>query len=252
MSPRVEIVGLAGLPEVREGDDVGELIAEASRLGGTPLEAGDIVVVTQKIVSKAEGAVHDLAAIEPSALAVSYASDHGADARAIELALSESRRVVRMDRGVLITETRHGFVCANSGVDRSNLPGAGEQAATLPVDPDASAARIRARLEREVEGPLAVIVSDTFGRPWREGATDVAIGVSGMAPLTDYRGRDDDHGHRLTTTVIATCDEVAAAAELVMGKMSRVPVAVVRGVPFEPSPGGAEALARRAEHDLFR
>jgi coenzyme F420-0:L-glutamate ligase/coenzyme F420-1:gamma-L-glutamate ligase len=237
----IRIVGLAGLPEVSAGDDLAALIRAAG-----PVDSDTIVVIAQKIVSKAEGAIVDLRSIAPSELAANWAARYGKDARLIELVLRESRRIVRMDRGVLIAETRHGFITANAGVDQSNVPGE-HFATTLPVDPDASAARIRAAL-----GCGAVIVSDTFGRPWREGLVNVAIGVSGLEPLSDLRGATDWSGRRLQITTLATADELAAAAGLVMPKTAGVPVALITGFEWTRGEGSARKLLRSPETDLFR
>lgn len=225
----IRIVGLAGLPEVRPGDDLAALI----RAAGTELDAETIVVVAQKIVSKAEGAIVDLRSITPSELATNWAARYGKDSRLIELVLRESRRIVKMDRGVIISETRHGFVTANAGVDESNVPG-DHFATTLPIDPDASARRIRESL-----GCAAVIVSDTFGRPWRVGLVNVAIGVSGLDPLLDLRGSPDRSGRRLQSTTLAVADELAAAAGLVMCKKGGIPVAFI--TDFAPKRGEISA-----------
>jgi coenzyme F420-0:L-glutamate ligase / coenzyme F420-1:gamma-L-glutamate ligase len=244
----LEIIPVEGIPEVRPGDDLPDLIARAT---GEDLRAGDIVVVTHKIVSKAEGRLVDLRAVEPSALAKGFAARYGRDPRQIEVVLRESRRVVRMDRGLIIAETHHGFVCANAGVDASNVPG-DDVVCLLPVDPDASAARLREALTVRTGSDLAVIVSDSFGRPWREGITNVAIGVAGMEPLTDYRGQRDPYGYPLEASILAGADELAAAAELVMGKTEGIPAAIVRNYPYKPGPGTARDLLMAPEKDLFR
>jgi coenzyme F420-0:L-glutamate ligase/coenzyme F420-1:gamma-L-glutamate ligase len=244
----LEVLPVEGLPEVRPGDDVAGLVAEAA---GKDLRAGDVVVVTHKVVSKAEGRLVDLRAVEPSALAKGFAASSGKDPRQIEVVLRESRRIVRMDRGLIISETHHGFVCANAGVDASNVPGE-DVVCLLPMDPDASAARLRETLAARSGSDLAVIVSDSFGRAWREGITNVAIGVAGMQPLADYRGKTDPHGFPLVASVLATADELAAAAELVMGKTAGIPVAIVRGYPYERAAGTGRALIMPPERDLFR
>jgi coenzyme F420-0:L-glutamate ligase/coenzyme F420-1:gamma-L-glutamate ligase len=239
---RIEILGVRGLPEVRESDDLAALIR--ARVDGSLDET--VVVVAQKIVSKAEGAVADLNSIEPSPFAAEWAARWNKDARLMELILRESRRIVRMERGLIIAETRHGLVTANAGVDQSNVPG--DNCATiLPRDPDESARRLR-----EALGCGAVIISDTFGRPWREGLVNVAIGVSGLQALEDYRGRSDRSGRALQSTVIAIADELAAAAGLVMRKEEGVPVALVKGFEWKRSDGSAAALIRAPEKDLFR
>jgi coenzyme F420-0:L-glutamate ligase/coenzyme F420-1:gamma-L-glutamate ligase len=246
----LRVFAVEGIPEVREGDDLGALIAGAMRAQGTPPETGDVLVVTQKVVSKAEGRVIDLAAVEPSAFARQIAEAWEKDPRQVEVVLRESRRIVRMDRGVLICETRHGLVCANAGVDASNA--AAGTVVLLPEDPDASARAIRERVRSLTGADVAVIVSDTFGRPWRNGLVNFAIGVAGMAPLKDYSGQTDPAGYELRVTQMCWPDELAAAAELVMGKLDRVPAAVVRGLRWRPGAGSARELVREPEKDLFR
>jgi coenzyme F420-0:L-glutamate ligase/coenzyme F420-1:gamma-L-glutamate ligase len=238
---RLEIAALSNLPEVRPGDDLATLIRPAA-----DIDQSVIVAVAQKIVSKSEGAIIDLRTIQPSALARSWAAQWNKDARLIELILAQSRRIVKMDRGVIIAETQHGFVCANAGVDQSNVPG-DDFATVLPVDPDASASRLRANL-----GCGAVIITDTFGRPWREGLVDVAIGVAGLDALDDHRGRADRDGRKLVSTIIAVADQLAAAAGLVMRKDAGCPVALIRGFEWQVADGSARALLRKPEQDLFR
>ncbi|HEV8253659.1 MAG TPA: coenzyme F420-0:L-glutamate ligase [Vicinamibacteria bacterium] len=250
MTAELRIVGVPGVPEVVPGDDLAALLVYAIRRADIPVEAGDVVVVTQKVVSKAEGRLVRLADIEPSASTVRWAEEADRDARLVELALREAVRVVRMEAGVLVTETAHGLICANSGVDASNV--AAGFATLLPVDPDASARRIGAALAAAFGRPVAVVVSDTFGRPWREGQTNVAVGVAGLRPLVDHRGTVDPFGHRLQSTVIALADELAAAAELVMGKTAGIPAAIIKGAPYEAGDGSARELQRPREHDLFR
>ena len=242
----MRVLPVEGIPEIRPGDDLAALVAEAA-----DVRADDIVVVTHKIVSKAEGRLVDLRTVEPSALAKAFAARHGKDPRQIEVVLRESRRIVRMDRGLIISETHHGFVCANAGVDASNVPG-DEVVCLLPVDPDASSARLRERLAQRAGSDLAVIVSDSFGRPWRDGITNVAIGVAGLRSLVDYRGETDPHGFPLEASVLAVADELAAAAELVMGKTAGIPIAIVRGYPYERAAGTGRALIMPPERDLFR
>jgi coenzyme F420-0:L-glutamate ligase/coenzyme F420-1:gamma-L-glutamate ligase len=243
------VIGLATLPEVGEGTDLPAMLAEALAREIGPLDAGDVLVVAQKIVSKAEGCAVRLADVEPSPFAEGWSAWHGKDPRKTELILRESRRVVRMDRGVLITETRHGFICANAGVDTSNVRP--ELALTLPRDPDASARRIREGIAGRTGTAVGVIVCDTFGRPWRAGLTNVALGVAGIRVLDDYRGSEDAFGRTLQASVIAVADEIASAAELVMGKTRGVPAALVRGLDVEGDDNGRRLL-RRAEDDLFR
>jgi len=248
--PSIQIIALAGLPEIAAGDDLSRLIAEAVKKQDLRVNDGDLFVVAQKIVSKAEGQIVRLDSIQPSKRAEQWAAQYQKDARVIELVLSEASRIVRMERGVIVAETRHGFVCANAGVDVSNAPD--ETAILLPEDPDRSARALQARLEENFGVRVAVIISDSFGRPWREGLVNVALGVAGIAPLVDYRGTRDAGGRTLQATVIARADELAAAAELVMGKTDRVPVAIVRGVAAGKESGSARDLIRPAAADIFR
>ena len=246
----VTIQGIEGLPEIQPGDDLGQLIADASASLGVTIEDGDVFVVTQKAVSKSEDRFVSLDDVEPSPLATQLAGQWDKDARHVEVVLQESKRIVRMDRGVIICETRHGLVCANAGVDASNVPDG--QLMLLPVDPDASAQRIRATLRASTGADVAVIVSDTFGRPWRAGYTEVAIGVAGMLPIVDYVGQVDTHGRELKVTVICIADELASAAEMVTGKINKVPVAHIRGYAVPRGEGSAKEIVRAAELDLFR
>src|SRR5437763_594258 len=253
MVPRGEIrvipVPLAG--EIRPGDDLVEKLTAALRHQRLKLRTGDILVVKHKIVSKAERQVKPLGSVKPSLGARSWSRRSGIDARVIELALSVSKRIVRKKKGVLITETRQGFICANSGVDVSNVDG-GESAVLLPKDPDRSAAKLRAKLKREFRFDIVVIISDSFGRPWREGLTQVAIGVAGMKSIVDYRGRRDAHGYPLDASYEAVADEVACAAGLVCGKLNQTPFCIVRGFAFKSGRGSARELIRPAKNDLFR
>jgi coenzyme F420-0:L-glutamate ligase/coenzyme F420-1:gamma-L-glutamate ligase len=253
MAPNGEIrvipVPLAG--EILPGDDLAEKLAVALKHQRVKLQSGDIVVVKHKIVSKAEGSLVRLESVKASAAAKAWSRRTGTDASVIELALSESKRVVRKKKGLLITETRHGFICANSGVDVSNVDG-GESAVLLPEDPDRSAAKLRTRLKRNFGENIAVIISDSFGRPWREGLTEVAIGVAGMKSIVDYRGRRDPHGYPLHASYEAVADEVACAAGLVCGKLNRTPICIVRGFVFQSGRGSARELIRPAKNDLFR
>jgi coenzyme F420-0:L-glutamate ligase / coenzyme F420-1:gamma-L-glutamate ligase len=241
---------VAGLPEIRPGDDLAGLVADALERQGPVVEHGDILVVTQKIVSKAEGCLVDLRTIEPSPLARAWSARWDKDARVTELVLRQSARIVRMDRGVIIAETQHGLVCANAGVDRSNV--SPDMATLLPPDPDGSAERLRQGLQARTGRQLGVVVSDTFGRAWREGQTNVAVGVAGVAPLRHFEGLLDPAGYELRVTRLAVADELAAAAELVMGKLDRVPVALVRGARFALGEGSARQLVRPPELDMFR
>jgi coenzyme F420-0:L-glutamate ligase / coenzyme F420-1:gamma-L-glutamate ligase len=247
---KVELIGIAGLPEITAGAPLAALIAAAAEAMDEGLRSSDVLVVTQKIVSKAEGRTVTLAGIVPSAFASRWAESHHLDARLVELVLRESRRIVRMDRGVLIAETHHGLVCANAGVDISNVDG-GETALLLPEDPDSSAERIRSELAGN-GADVAVVVSDTFGRPWRDGLINVAVGAAGLAPLRSYVGARDPFGLPLQATVEAVADELAAAAGLVSSKLSRTPAVIVRGFVFERGRGGARDLLRPPERDLFR
>jgi coenzyme F420-0:L-glutamate ligase / coenzyme F420-1:gamma-L-glutamate ligase len=246
----VTIWPLDGLPEVRPGDDVAALIAAAATGAAAPL-AGDVLIVTHKIVSKAEGRLVDLRTIEPSETARDFAARWGKDARQVEVVLRESARVVRMERGIIIAETRHGLVCANAGVDASNVPGE-DMVCLLPADPDASARHLHAALSRRLGFALPVIISDSFGRPWRNGITNIAIGVAGMEPLADYRGQRDPYGYLMVASVLAVADELAAAGELVMGKIDARPVAIVRGYEYQPGDGSGRHLIMEASRDLFR
>ena len=245
---RVEVLGVEGFPEVRPGDDLNSMISGAV---ARDLRPGDVLVVTHKIVSKAEGRLVDLRTVEPSTFAKGYATRYGKDPRQIEIVLRESRRIVRMDRGIVISETHHGFVCANAGVDASNVPG-GATVCLLPVDPDASAARLREAFAEDPGVEVAVVISDSFGRAWRHGITDVAIGVAGMDPVADYRGRRDPHGYPMEASVLAVADELAAAAELVMGKTDGIPLAIVRGYSYSPASSSARELLMPPERDMFR
>lgn len=247
--PSITITGVTGLPEIESGHDVGALIVGATREASLEVLDRDIFVVAQKIVSKAEGRVVRLDSIEPSPRAREWAEAYDKDPRIVEVVLRESKRIVRMERGVLISETRHGFVCANAGVDASNIEEG--TALLLPEDPDASARKIRSALEAALGVRIAVIVSDTFGRPWREGLVNVALGVSGIAPLIDYRGQKDSHGNALRVTVIAIADELTSAAELVMKKSAGIPVAIIRGFDYEKSEASSRSLIRARELDLF-
>jgi coenzyme F420-0:L-glutamate ligase/coenzyme F420-1:gamma-L-glutamate ligase len=246
----VEILPLLGLPEIRPGDDIAGAIIQSARTHDMRIGEGDVFVIAQKIVSKAEGRIVRLDQVAPSEKARRWAEQWDKDARLVELTLRESRRIVRMERGVLIAETHHGFVCANAGVDVSNAEDG--TAILLPESPDASARALQSRLGEAFACQVGVIVSDTFGRAWREGLVNVALGVAGLNPLLDYRGQQDAGGRPLQATVIAIADELAAAAELVMGKSDRVPVAIIRGVTVNSRSGSGADLIRPAEKDLFR
>ena len=247
----LRVIGLPGIPIVTPGMDLAALIQQASTAAPLPLQAGDILVVTQKVVSKAEGHLIHLRDITPSPLAKNFAQQWGKDPRHVEVVLQQSRRIVKMDRGVLITETHHGLICANAGVDQSNIEGE-EVVAVLPPDPDASARAIRQALRERLGFDMAVIISDTFGRPWRYGLVNIAIGLSGIEAIKDYTGQLDAQGYELRVTALAIADELAAAAELVMNKLDNVPVAIIRGYEYPRGEGSLAQLIRAAERDLFR
>ncbi len=252
---RIEAIAVPGLGEIVPGDDLPALIAEAvaATADVLPLRDDDVLVVTQKIVSKAEGAIVDLTTVKPRPEAVAFAERWDRDARQVEVVLREARRVVRMANGVIITETAHGFICANGGIDASNVgPASGSIVTLLPVDPDASADAIRAAIRARLGVDLPVIVSDSFGRPWRYGITDVAIGVSGLLPLDDLRGQPDADGRVMRSTIRAVADELASAAELALGKTAGRPIALVRGAAFQRGPGRIADTLMPAETDLFR
>ena len=254
----LEILALPGIPEIEPGTDLPALIAErlarlAAEPGFAPLREDDVLVVTQKIVSKAEGAIVDLTTVEPRPEAIAFAQRWNRDARQVEVVLREARRVVRMANGVIITETAHGFVCANGGIDASNVgPASGLIVTLLPVDPDASAGRIRAAVRARLGVDVPVIVSDSFGRPWRWGIVDVAIGVSGIRPLQDLRGEPDADGRIMRSTVRAVVDELASAAELVLGKAAGRPVALIRGAAITRAEAPIRDALIPAAADLFR
>ena len=252
---RLSVIALEGIPEVRPGDDLAAMLIAAVRstAGVMPLAEDDVLVVTQKVVSKAEGAVVDLTAVEPRAEAVAFAERWDRDARQLEVVLREARRIVRMAHGVLITETRHGFICANGGIDASNMgAGSGNVVTLLPADPDASADRIRDAVRAALGIDVPVVISDSFGRPWRWGITDVAIGVSGMMPLDDMRGTPDADGRIMRSTIRATADEIATAAELALGKTGRRPAAIVRGANPTRGEGRIADVLMPREFDLFQ
>ncbi|MFN8585431.1 MAG: coenzyme F420-0:L-glutamate ligase [Dehalococcoidia bacterium] len=248
--PEVRIIGVRGIPMVQAGDDLAKLIREAAQAQETPLEAGDVIVVTQRVVSKAEGRVVPLDDFEPTPFAREWAARTGKDARQIEAVLRESVRVVRQARGVLITETKHGFICANAGVDASNV-GGDDLVSLLPEDPDGSCRILRDAIRERTGLEVAVVMTDTFGRPWREGQTNIAIGLAGMRPLHSYEGVADLDGRELRVTMPCPADEIAAAAGLVMEKLAAIPVAIVRGFPYEAGEGSAREIVRPFERDLF-
>jgi coenzyme F420-0:L-glutamate ligase/coenzyme F420-1:gamma-L-glutamate ligase len=237
--------------EIKPGDSIANHVLASLRKRRLSLQPGDILIVKHKIISKSEGRLIDLSTIRPSPASAAWAKQYNLDARVIELALRESRSVIRRKNGVLITETHHGFLCANSGIDVSNVDG-GRHALLLPEDPDRSAAQLHRELKRRTGVKVPVIITDSFGRPWREGLVDVCIGLAGMKPLRDDRGHRDPHGYKLRASVEAVADELASAAGLVCGKLNRVPACLVRGFRHEPAAGSARDLLRPAVTDLFR
>jgi len=247
---KVEVFPIEGIPEVRQGADIASLILRALSKAGLRVRDRDVIVIKQKIVSKAEGRVVKLDSVKPGDEASRLAQQQGKDPRLVELILGEAVRVVRAGHGVIITETKQGYVCANSGVDRSNVKDG--YATLLPIDADASARRIRRKLCDRSGRDIAVVITDTFGRPWRKGQTDVAVGCSGIQPLLSYRGKKDRYGYELRVTEPAVVDEIAGAAELATGKLTRIPVALVRGAKFARGEKGARSLAIEKEKDLFR
>jgi len=246
----VQLLPLTGLPEICEGDDLARLMVQAARKQRTELRQHDVLVVAQKILSKAEGRVVRLSSVQPSARALQLAAARNKDPRLVEVILQESRRIVR-DDPVLIVETHHGFVCANAGVDHSNVPG-GDVVTLLPRDPDGSARKLASRIHKLTRKRVAVIISDTFGRPWRLGLTNVAIGAAGVPVLRDLRGTRDRHSKPLQATILAVADELAAAAGLVMGKSEGIPAVVIRGYRYRPADQRATSIIRPANEDLFR
>lgn len=251
MARELRVIGLEGLPEITPGMDLAAVITEAARAQGVAFVSGDVLVVTQKIVSKAEGRLVDVHSVTPSVFARQIAANQEKDPRVMEVVLGETRRLVRMDQRVFIAETHHGYVCAHAGVDESNVSGDG-MVALLPADADASARQLRQAIWARTGVELAIIISDTFGRPWREGLVNVAIGVAGLEPIKDYRGLPDTEGRMMKVTALAVADELASAAELVMGKVEKIPVAVIKGYPYTVAEGNAKQLLRKPEKDLFR
>lgn len=251
----IHLLPLPGIPAIEPGDDLGAQLAQAIERSLVGTREGDVLVVCQKVVSKAEGRVVRLDDVEPSPFALSFAAEHEKDPRIVELVLRETRRVVRMERGTMIVETGPGWVCANAGIDQSNAVADGT-VTLLPVDADASAESLRSSLRQHLGADLGVIITDTFGRPWREGQVEFAIGLAGLPPLEDLRGGVDLNGRELGVTLIATADHIASAAGLLMGKADAMPAVLVRGVRFAPGAAPTEengrALIRPAENDLFR
>jgi coenzyme F420-0:L-glutamate ligase/coenzyme F420-1:gamma-L-glutamate ligase len=247
---RLELIGLETIGEVRAGDSVGKLICDACSRQSIPLADDDVVVVAQKIVSKAEGRIVCLDDVRPSKRAIELAKQLDKEPALVEVILSESRGIVKTGGRAMIVETHHGFICANAGVDQSNV---GERrVALLPKDPDSSARQIRSEIQRQAGKRPGVIVSDSFGRTWRLGTVDVAVGIAGIKPVKDERGLKDRYGYQLKAAVAATADEIAAAAELVMGKRDGIPAVVVRGCEIEKEEGSVRELLRPEGEDLFR
>ena len=248
--PEYRVIGVTGIPLVREHDDLATLIFEAAEAQGTELQDGDALIITQRIVSKAEGRVRPLDDFEPSPFARDYARRTEKDPRLVEAVLRESTRIVRQVGSVLITQTRHGLICANAGIDASNVGGQ-DLVSLLPLDPDASCRRIRDAARQRPGVEVAVVMTDTFGRPWREGQTNVAIGVAGLRPMRSYIGLKDMDGRELQVTEICVADELAAAAELMMGKLDAIPAAIVRGFDYDRGEGSSAEIVRPRENDLF-
>jgi len=247
----VRLIPIVFADEIAPGISIADMLLESLRRRRQRLQPGDVLIVKHKIVSKSEGRLVDLATITPSPESIAWAAQYNLDARVIELALRESRSVIRRNNGVLITETQHGFLCANSGIDVSNVDG-GKTALLLPEDPDRSAANLRRALKHKTGVAVPVIITDSFGRPWREGMTEFAIGIAGMKPLRDDRGKRDPHGYKLKASVEAVADELACAAGLVCGKLNRAPACIVRGFSHESGAGGVASLLRPPANDLFR
>jgi coenzyme F420-0:L-glutamate ligase/coenzyme F420-1:gamma-L-glutamate ligase len=251
MQPTIQIIGLRGLPLVQKGDDVAYEIVKAAKEEGIPLANHDVIVIAQKVISKAEGRVVDLKTVTPSAKAETIAKTSSKDPRHVEAILRETAKIIRMKAAHLIMQTRHGFVCANAGVDRSNVE-TEDSVVMLPTDPDRSAREIRRKIKELTGADVGVIISDTFGRAWRIGQVNVAIGVDGLRPIIDYRGSKDMFGYVLSVTQMAVADELASAAELVMKKSDGIPVVVIKGADYVRGPGSARDLIRPEEEDLFR
>ncbi len=247
----LRIIPIPVADEITTGDSLADKLLQSLRQSRLALEPGDILVVKHKIVSKSEGCIVDLATITPSADSITWAKKYNLDARVVELALRESRAIIRQKNGVLITETRHGFICANSGVDVSNVDG-GRHALLLPADPDRSARKLHRELKNRIGLVIPVLITDTFGRPWREGLVDFCIGIAGMKAQRDDRGRRDPHGYTLQASLEAVADELASAAGLVCGKLNRTPACIIRGFPYEAADARARDLLRPAANDLFR
>jgi coenzyme F420-0:L-glutamate ligase/coenzyme F420-1:gamma-L-glutamate ligase len=248
--PEFRVIGITGIPLVQNGDDIAGQMIDAAEAQGTPIEDGDVLAVTQRIVSRSEGRLVPLDSYQPSAFAISYAERMEKDARLVEAVLQESNRIVRQVEGVLITQTKHGFICANAGVDGSNVGGE-DIISLLPVDPDVSCRGIRDAVRERLGIEIAVVMTDTFGRPWREGHTNIAIGIAGFQPMRSYIGLPDMDGKEMRVTTICVADQLAGASELVMGKVDAIPVAIIRGFDYERGEGSSSELVRGREFDLF-
>jgi coenzyme F420-0:L-glutamate ligase / coenzyme F420-1:gamma-L-glutamate ligase len=251
LPPEIHLIPIPLAEDIQPGDSLPEKLTASMQQRKIAFTPGDILVVKHKIVSKAEGRIVDLATIDPSDESIAWAKKYKLNARVIELALRESRAVIRRKNGVLITETQHGFICANSGVDVSNIDG-GRHALLLPADPDRSARKLHRELKKRTKLAIPVLITDTFGRPWREGLVDFCIGIAGMKALRDDRGQKDPHGYTLQASLEAVADELAAAAGLVCGKLNRTPACIIRGFPYEPARGRTHDMLRPAANDLFR
>jgi coenzyme F420-0:L-glutamate ligase/coenzyme F420-1:gamma-L-glutamate ligase len=251
----ISIIPITGIPEIKPGDHLVKIVADAVFEQDISLTNGDIIVLAQKIISKAEGRLVKLSDVSPSPFAVQIASELNKDPRFVEVILGETKRIVKMDRrsdrGMLIVETKHGIICANAGIDASNVSG-GDTVTLLPINPDESAKKLAEGFKEKLGVEVAVIITDTVGRPWRDGLTEIAIGCGGMKPFKDYRGQSDLKGYTLSATLLAVADEIAGAAGLIMGKNDSVPVVMVRGYPYEKGVTGAKELIRKPEDDLFR
>ena len=251
MKLTLKIFPIPGIPEIKRGDNLAEIIMESAIQNHISLKDGDILIITQKIVSKAEGCVHDKAGIKVTSFARQMSEYTGHTPEYMELVLRNSKRIVRMSNGLVISQTHHGFVMANSGVDSSNSGGK-DLLVTLPEEPDKSAQQLKNSLDVLTGKKIAVIISDTFGRPWRNGQVNMAIGIAGLKPIIDYRGIKDNDGREMKATQIAVADELSSAAELVSGKTKRLPVVIVRNYQFDPAPGTARDLIREEERDIFK
>jgi coenzyme F420-0:L-glutamate ligase/coenzyme F420-1:gamma-L-glutamate ligase len=247
----ISIIAITGIPEIIPGDDLITIVADALFKQDITIIKGDIIVFAQKIISKAEGRIVKLSDVSPSSFAIKFASDWDKDPRMVEVVLCETKRIVKMGQGKLIAETKDGIICANAGIDASNVSG-GDKVTLLPINPDESARRLAQGFKEKLGVEVAIIITDTVGRPWRQGLTEIAIGCWGMEPLRDYRGQSDLKGYKLSATLLAVADEIAGAAGLVMGKNDSAPVVIVRGYPYEPGGTGAKELIRKPEDDLFR